>query len=329
MLQIFRNLYVSTTKSALQHQIRSISILPKEIKREDPYIVNIKYDSSLEHIAKFPNLVAILREKYAVTEKDIKVILQDYSSKKTINSFSKTLDILVHHGFKKSTIVEQPWIIDIDPNHLKKKVNVLLTLKMQDINHFAPFLKLSLSRLQILVKHLQEEAKVLDYDNRLYYISEKLNVPPKILGQLLSKRLFMLEMPLEFINANLENMITYGVASINMLKDLWVFRYKPNSVRSRFERAKIAQKDKLMPWMARCPERVLQRSLKITIDEKELLGDHKNIVEYIADRLGFSVEITEAILKKHPATLRVKATKVSFLLLNFECFGIDRLVVWF
>lgn len=320
MLRVFRNFYISTTKSVLQHQIRSVSILPKDVKRENPFQTNdyiVEYNSSDEHIAKHKQMVSILREKYTISEKDIQKIFQDYSSKKSVNSFKKTLEILLQNGIKKSTIVEQSWLIGFEPNQLQKKVDVLLTLRMQDINDFAPFLKLSLNQLQRLVKHLRDEAKVLGFDNRVYYISHKLNVPPKTLGQFLSKRLFMLEMPLEFLNANLENMITYGVASMNMLKDLWAFRYKPNSVKSRLERAKIAQKEKLMPWMVRCPERILQRSLKITIDEKELLGLHKNIVEYIADRLGFSIEMTEAILKKHPASLRVRATKVGFLFVNF------------
>ncbi|KAL5279337.1 hypothetical protein ACFFRR_003741 [Megaselia abdita] len=313
MLRIFRNLYITSTRSVFQ--TRNCSALKEEAKINPfhgEYIVN--YDSSLEKIARQKELVQILKEKYAVSERDTQKLLQDYNSKRTTKSFGKTLDILLHNGFKKSTLIEHPWLITADPNQLQKKMDVLFTLKIRDTNDFAPFLKLSLNQLQRVTKHLRDEAKIVGFDNRVYYISEKLKVPPNILTQYLSRRLFMLEMPMEFLNANLENMITYGVASINILKDLWAFRYTPNSVRSRLERAKIAQKDKLMPWMVRCPERILQRSLKITMDEKELLGSHNNIVEYIADRLGFSIDMTEAILKKHPPTLRVRATKIKEVL---------------
>lgn len=316
MLRLFRNLYISTSRNILNNPSRSLSVLMEEVKQENPFQADeyiTKYDKTDEFRAKNRELVAILKDKYTVTERDIKTLFLDYTSKRTAKNFSKTLDILLFNGFKKSTILANPWLISMDANQLQKKMDVLLTLRMQDTNDFAPFLKLSLNQLTKIVRNLRDESKVLGFDNRVYYISDKLKVPPNILAKYLSKRLFMLEMPLEFLNANLENMITYGVAPINILNDLWAFRYTPNSVRSRLERAKTAKKEKLMPWMVRCPERILQRSLKITMDEKELLGTHNNIVEYIAYRLGFSIEITQAILKKHPATLRVRAPKVSLL----------------
>lgn len=54
----------------------------------------------------------------------------------------------------------------------------------------------------------------------------------------------------------------------------------------------------------------LFRSIKHSVDEKELLGD-RTLVEYVADRLGYDVPTTKFILDKHPAIYNVRVTKVT------------------
>lgn len=130
---------------------------------------------------------------------------------------------------------------------------------MRDINHFVPFLRLTVPRLRKLVGALNAESNELPQKNRVYYISEKLDVSPEIVTKYLSKRLFILEMPYEMFEKNLQHMIHYNVSPINILKDLWAFRYTPKSVELRLERAQRAKKGKIMPWMVRCPEPILQR----------------------------------------------------------------------
>lgn len=130
---------------------------------------------------------------------------------------------------------------------------------MLDINHFVPFLRLTVPRLRKLVGTLNAETNEYPQKNRVYYISEKLGVSPEIVTKYLSKRLFILEMPYEMFEKNLEHMINYNVSPINILRDLWAFRYAPKAVELRLERAQRAKKDKIMPWMVRCPEPILQR----------------------------------------------------------------------
>lgn len=54
-------------------------------------------------------------------------------------------------------------------------------------------------------------------------------------------------------------MLEYGIEPMNILKDLWAFRYPLDCVRDRLERANTAKKIKMMPWMVRCPEKIFQR----------------------------------------------------------------------
>lgn len=187
-------------------------------------------------------------------------------------------------------------------------------MDITDINTFVPFLRLTVPRLRKLVGALNSERSAMPQRNRVYYISEKLDVSPDLVTKYLSKRLFILEMPYEMFEKNLQHMITYNVSPINILKDLWAFRYTPKAVQLRLERAKRAKKDKIMPWMVRCPEPILQRSLKLSLDELQVLGKFSSVVEYVAHRLGFSISEAKAIMDRHQQVHTVRVTKVSVCL---------------
>jgi hypothetical protein len=123
----------------------------------------------------------------------------------------------------------------------------------------------------------------------------------------------MFDISFDMLVENLNIQLEYNVAPINILRDLWAFKYLPKSVRTRLDRAKKAQKEKIMPWMVRCPEPVLAKSLQLSVDERNLLGDMEGVVEYLSERLGYDVETTRAIAMKHEAVLNVRVTKVGFI----------------
>lgn len=127
--------------------------------------------------------------------------------------------------------------------------------------------------------------------------------------------MFMFEVAFDQLEANLNVMLEYNIRSINILRDLWAFKYFPSSIRARLERCQRADKDDLRPWMIRCTEDVLEKTLKLSQDNKELLGD-QSVIDYISERLGYDIETTKSIISKFPKILKVRATRVSFFFQN-------------
>lgn len=82
---------------------------------------------------------------------------------------------------------------------------------------------------------------------------------PKTVAKYLSTHMFMFRIGFEHLSDNLEVMLKYNVAPINILRDLWALRYTSKSIDVRLERAMSGQKNKLMPWMVRCPETILAK----------------------------------------------------------------------
>ncbi|XP_034097719.2 transcription termination factor, mitochondrial [Drosophila albomicans] len=276
----------------------------------------VPYRANLETGSRISVLIDALRERFRLSEDEVQRIVSDEQVQRFYRNrcLVQTLDTLILEGITKHSFVEYPWLLALDQKRLGFKLDVIKTMKMDDINHFVPFLRLTLPRLRKLVTALNAETGDYSQKNRVYYISDKLGVRPEIVTKYLCKRLFILEMPYDMFEKNLQHMIHYNVSPINILKDLWAFRYTPKSVELRLERAKRAKKDKIMPWMVRCPEPILQRSLKLSLDELQVLGKFSSVVEYLAHRLEFSVSEAKAIMDRHPQVHTVRVTKIKEVL---------------
>lgn len=276
----------------------------------------VPYRQDRETGTKARVLLEALRERFRFTDSELQKIISDELVHRCYRGRSLTLvmDTLQLEGVSRRSFVEYPWLLSLDNKRLELKMQLLKSMDFKDINHFVPFLRLTVPRLRKLVGALNSERDAMPQRNRVYYISEKLDVSPDIVSKYLSKRLFILEMPFEMFEKNLQHMIDYNVSPINVLKDLWAFRYTPKSVQLRLERAKRAKKDKIMPWMVRCPEPILQRSLKLSLDELKVLGEFSSVVEYLAHRLGFSTSEAKAIMDKHPQVHTVRVTKIKEVL---------------
>lgn len=182
------------------------------------------------------------------------------------------------------------------------------------INDLLPLLKISAVKLNKIEKVVRREYSFIPGGNRIYFLADKLNVDPYIVSNVISKRYFMLDLNYENLVENLNIFLEYQVKPENILRDVWAFRYLPSSIRLRLERVRQAEKDKVMPWMVRCTEPVLAKSLQHAIDCRALLGDSQSVVGYLSKRLDYDLETTLFITRKHPAVLKVRVTKVSFLL---------------
>ncbi|XP_030243000.1 transcription termination factor, mitochondrial [Drosophila navojoa] len=291
----------------------SIHATPTAHEADNEYV---PYRTELESGSRASALIAALRERFRLTDEEAQRILSDEQVRRSYRSrcMTNAVDRLMLEGVTKKSFLEYPWLLVLDQHRLELKLELIKSMHMLDINHFVPFLRLTVPRLRKLVGTLNAETNEYPQKNRVYYISEKLGVSPEIVTKYLSKRLFILEMPYEMFEKNLEHMIHYNVSPINILRDLWAFRYTPKSVELRLERAQRAKKDKIMPWMVRCPEPILQRSLKLSLDELQVLGEFSSVVEYLAHRLGFSVTETKAIMDRHPQVHTVRVTKIKEVL---------------
>lgn len=125
--------------------------------------------------------------------------------------------------------------------------------------------------------------------------------------------MFMFEISIEMMIENLNILLEFGITPVNILRDLWAFKYLPSSIRARLERCQKAEKPDLKPWVIRATEEILTTSLAISQERKTLLGD-KGVIEYLSERLGYEPELMKHMVQKNELILKVRPAKIKEIL---------------
>lgn len=184
----------------------------------------------------------------------------------------------------------------------------LQALSPREINDFMPLIRVSLAKLKLTFEREKDE---VPEGNRIYYFNQRLGVEPAVIAKYFSTHMFMFKLEFKLVEEILNIMLEFEIPPMRILRDLWAFNYLPESIRARLEHCQKTEKGNLKPWMIRCTEGVLERSLTLTKEKQNLLGEG-TIANYISQRLNVDVELVELILAKHEAVKKTKVAKVNF-----------------
>nr|XP_029711899.1 uncharacterized protein LOC109432907 [Aedes albopictus] len=232
-----------------------------------------------------------------------------YDACKGAVSLLENVEQLLERQIKKETILQNPAVLVAKKQELAIKVNKLAELVgLRDMNDLIPLCTLKPYQVVKIVNSMNNES-FPNNSNRIYYFADKARLQPAEIARQFARRTFMFRIPKESFIENLDHFVD-NMDSEDVLADLWAFKYSPAVVAERIARAKRVRGKKVMPWMVRCPDTVLEKSLQLTKENGELLGENETIVEYFGKRLGFNRDITNSIFLKTPSVRNVRVTKV-------------------
>uniref|UniRef100_A0A182VU96 Mitochondrial transcription termination factor n=1 Tax=Anopheles minimus TaxID=112268 RepID=A0A182VU96_9DIPT len=220
------------------------------------------------------------------------------------------IEFLLEKGVLAETMIKQAAILMTKREDLQQKINTLGTLLcLRNLNDVIPLCALKTYQLKKIVNNLNNEQLGPINTNRIYYFSDNTGFKPSEVTEQFARRTFMFRIPKDSFLANLKLFMEH-MNREDILADLWAFKYSPGIVAERIARAKEVRGKKLMPWMVRCPDVVLEKSLQLTKDSGALLGENETIVEYFCKRLGFDRDVANSIIIKTPSVRNVRITKV-------------------
>ncbi|XP_050077294.1 transcription termination factor, mitochondrial [Anopheles maculipalpis] len=222
----------------------------------------------------------------------------------------ENIEFLLEKGVLAETIVKHATILMVKREDLQQKIATLGTLQcLRNLNDVIPLCVLKAYQLRKIVTNLNNEQLGPVNTNRIYYFSDSTGFSPGEVTEQFARRTFMFRVPKDSFLANLKLFLEH-MNREDILADLWAFKYSPGIVAERIARAKEVRGKKLMPWMVRCPDVVLEKSLQLTKESGALLGENETIVEYFCKRLGLNREVANSIILKAPSVRNVRITKV-------------------
>lgn len=182
-------------------------------------------------------------------------------------------------------------------------------LSLRDINDFVPLLSVSVQLLDRAHQTLLRDEASIAKGNRIYFFGSRLKIKPATVANAFSTHMFMFTISFEKLKENLELMLEFGISPKNILNDLWSFIRSPSNTRARLELCQKAGKGNLKPWVISCDDVKIDKTLTLTEDRKNVLGDG-TVIDYLSQRLGYDVELTKAIVMKYKPVTKVRVAKV-------------------
>ncbi|KAI8427728.1 hypothetical protein MSG28_002160 [Choristoneura fumiferana] len=183
-------------------------------------------------------------------------------------------------------------------------------MNFANVEDARPFYKLSTKTLVHIYQTTKNDNQNGHCRNRVYYIAERIECSPAVLSELLTKRTFVYSLSFEWLKNSLNALLEMGVSTDRILRDLWVLKYKHETIRNRLQSVRDMGIETLYPWMVRCKKDILNRYIAISQETKNILGDNKSSKLYLADRLNTTPEAVEDICARIPALKTIRVTKV-------------------
>ncbi|KAJ6639694.1 Transcription termination factor, mitochondrial [Pseudolycoriella hygida] len=272
------------------------------------------------------HLATFIHEKLNCSEEEtIKLCVHhlEFMNKKATDVI-QIIELLLGANVRPDVILDNFNLISLSTSQISTNLKILQDMEPKNINDFIPLIGVSTAKLLKLKKRAKREEDFVPNKHRIYYMSSVMNVravtgiekylkiEASIVAKFISQRLFVLDIPFETLDNALNLLLRY-IAPMDILKDLWAFRYPLEQIEDRLILAQQGQKNKLMPWMIRCPESKLLKSIKITAESKAIMGNDTT-VEYLAERLGYSIAETDLVMRKHPQVFTVRVTRMKKML---------------
>ncbi|XP_077285017.1 mitochondrial transcription termination factor [Arctopsyche grandis] len=225
-----------------------------------------------------------------------------------IQKIQSVLKLCATYSISVQLINRDMWLLNTDL--LMRKLATLSKMHFVDMNDGLPFLSLEEKSLVRVYNHIKNEALQIPHGNRLYYLSEKLQIEPRKLANQLPKRIFIYTIPFETLQKNLQLLLDYNINSEYVVNDLWVLRYNPELTKQRLELFHKCGRLNMKPWVVKCTNKVLERSIDITVETKRLLGENETNMNYLANRLQCPAYTINEMSYKIPAIVNVRVSKI-------------------
>ncbi|XP_042236207.1 transcription termination factor, mitochondrial-like [Homarus americanus] len=237
----------------------------------------------------------------------------------------ETVHFLKDHNITSQQLKRVPWILLESTDSLHKKFQKLTEPYMfQNWSDGLGFCHFTVERMEAYRKIFMSEANNFpDHPNRIYYLAEKLKVPVEQLTEKIIKPHKILKIKISRLNQLLDIFHEYGVPPEDLLSDLWVFFYNTEKIEVRLQRVAQLGIHAPKPWMCRCSLEIFERFCERFTTEKRLMGDHKDLLGYLSERLECEPKMITKHLRSNTVLRKIHISKLQRILDLFYSEGLS------
>ncbi|XP_063850673.1 transcription termination factor, mitochondrial-like isoform X2 [Scylla paramamosain] len=258
--------------------------------------------------------LGMLQDLFGMTHKDAQYIL--ISCNIPEQEIVNNLRVLHQCGIGGEQMNRIPWILGQNADVLGEKLRKIQEPYLfQQHSEGLGFCYLSLGQMTTYQTQFRKEAlNFPHHPNRIYYLAERIKVPVELFSEKIGKPHRTLALNIKRLDSFIDLFHHYDMSPKDIVSDLWVFEYSLKKAEERLRRAMELGYTTLRPWMCRCSDKIFDRFCERYQCGKELLGHHKSLLSYLAERLHCELSLLEDKFESNEILKRLHISKFSRIL---------------
>jgi len=247
-------------------------------------------------------------------------ILKKYP--KLVTCDMSTLSMNIHdmreRGMTDERILAMPWLLALGKKTAEEKFELVRkALKIHTFVCAAPFLEMPIHRLHQIGALWQSELDSsisIDgkhFENRTDYLAAKLMCENTEVADMMVKAAAIMSSPLPIIDEKLKVLLDYGVEPEDIVRDPYVFTFSAHAIEKRLKSCQAEGLNVIKPWMLRCTRVAFNLYVQRVNEEADLRQGHKDIVDFLKDKLGCQASEVKEILTRVPSVKTASAIKLN------------------
>lgn len=272
----------------------------------------------MQKIAEFSKAVmGDLQNIFGLHEKDAQdVLISSHSPDITERDICHNLHSLEKCGIAGTQIKRIPWILAHKSDVLSEKLaKIKEPYLFWEHSEGLGFCYLSMEQINMYQKYFKKESpKFPSHPNRIYYLAERLKVPVELLTEKIGKAHRTLTINMQKVDSIIDLFHRYGMSSEYIVSNLRVFGSSPSKAEDRLRRLTELGCTELRPWRCRCSDKKFDKFCERYHNEKELLGEHKDLISYLSERLDCEPSILKEAFQRNTVMKSVRISKFSKIL---------------
>uniref|UniRef100_A0A8D8QS95 Mitochondrial transcription termination factor n=1 Tax=Cacopsylla melanoneura TaxID=428564 RepID=A0A8D8QS95_9HEMI len=268
---------------------------------------------------------------YSATHHTIMELL-DCSPRNAIQLIESDPDLLRLPAENLIKIKEMCRENEIPHNILRENLEWIIRMKPVELNHRFlyywkwPFkiederpeilriLSLSLSQLTSLTCRSISEQNKIPQQNRISYLSDKLESSVSECTDLIIKYPFLMRRSLNIMFEIIDSLIDAGVDPKDIYRDPWPILNSPGQIKEKLDVFKERDIRNIKCWMLRCKDSTLNRCLEIRQLAKEVSQQFNSKDQYLCDRLNANTSDFLESKRKYPRVAQISLSKLKTML---------------
>lgn len=238
-------------------------------------------------------------------------------------------DFSVGFSLRCGVISNHPWILILNHDHLRSRIKLLLEAfeehgvqpESLPFDSFGPLFILKSTRpnqsfrmfsMSKLIELYELEENERRFNERLDYFSSHFSI-----SHLRSVEYFQIHPHLFTLELNRIRDITTtltqsaGIHPEDILKDLRIYKMKPEFVHSRLGVLKEIEMNPIKVWMLRCQDHIIDSTIRLWKQRVQVFGSSRsNAIDYLSKTLKISQEEVTQMTRSCPRLLTTRPAKL-------------------